>query len=235
VQIADFTVVGKLAGAGVMVDSAARGAVADWNYVASRGVRIDRLSVDNCDMGIHLLARPGQGADPKFTAFDVRVTDAAIRGCTNWGVRVESLGGATLTGFELDNCEVQTTAVGGGNGGVGLGNADDVKLGGIAIRHPRSVVAFEARNASGLSIDRLQVDITGGGGAAQPTPCVFFDESRAILNDVQVQWPAAPAYWRPIRVTNYGVGCGADSGPPPVTIRNLGVQPTTVTAPVMTC
>ncbi|UXA14958.1 hypothetical protein KXD97_15115 [Mycobacterium sp. SMC-8] len=148
---------GARAGAAVMVDSAEPGADAGWDYVASRGVRLAYITATDCNMGLHLLARPGPSGDPRFTEFDVTVDDVRIERCENWSVRAESLTDRRVSGLRLRNCRISSASTTGGNGGVGIGNARDISLADVSIQHTEPVTAFDTVNAGGLTVDRLSV------------------------------------------------------------------------------
>ena len=148
-------------GAAVMVDSAEPGADVGWHYVASRGVRLGEVTATHCDTGIHLLARPGTTGDQRFTDFDVAVDGARVDDCSNWSVRAESLTDRRVRGLRLQNCIVSATSTTGGNGGVGVGNAEGISLLDTTIRHTQPVVALHAVDAGQLAVNRLSVSVNG--------------------------------------------------------------------------
>ncbi|QZT63668.1 glycosyl hydrolase family 28-related protein [Mycolicibacterium austroafricanum] len=158
VAVTGLAVDGVRSGAAVMVDSAAPGADAGWNYVASRGVRLDDVAASHCDMGIHLLARPGESGDRRFTDFDVAVSDVTLDECDNWSVRAESLTDRQIRGLQVANCRISSSSTTGGNGGLGIGSARDISLADVSIRHTKSVRAFDTVNTGGLKVDRLSVN-----------------------------------------------------------------------------
>ena len=234
-DIRNLGVTGALTGAGVMIDSASPGSDTEWRYVASQGVFLDAIAVQDCEFGIHVLARPDGAGDRRFADFGIRVANATLRECSNWAVRAESLTELRMTGFRLDTCTAIASAGAGGNGGVGFGDADGVELGTVTVRHAQSVVSFQTHNSASFVADALYVEVGGSGATGDPQPCVSLDESSGILNDVATVWPDAPANWHPIRITNQGVGCGPNTGAPPVDIRVLHVTPSTVTEPITKC
>ncbi|MGB3352095.1 MAG: glycosyl hydrolase family 28-related protein [Mycobacterium sp.] len=179
VTVGGVRVDGVRSGAAVMVDSAEPGADVGWNYVASRGVRVGDLTATHCDTGFHLLARPGAAGDQRFTDFDVHVDGARVDDCSNWSVRAESLTERRVSGLRLQNCTVSASSTTGGNGGVGIGNAQGISLSALTIRHTESVVALHAVNAGPLAVDRLSVSVNG---AEQPaaSPCVSLDGSELV-------------------------------------------------------
>ncbi len=179
VTIGGLRVDGTRSGAAVMIDSAEPGADVGWNYVASRNVRLGDLTATHCDTGFHLLARPGTAGDRQFTDFDVHVDGARVDDCSNWSVRAESLAERRVSGLRLQNCTVTASSTTGGNGGVGIGNAEGILLSALTIQHTESVVALQAVNAGRLAVDRLSVSVNG---AEQPTgsPCVSLDGSELV-------------------------------------------------------
>lgn len=152
VALTGLAVEGVRAGAAVMVDSAEPGAEVGWNYVASRGVRLAGITAIDCDMGIHLLARPGESGDRRFTDFDVAVSDVTLDGCDNWSVRAESLTDRQVRGLRVAHCRISSSSTTGGNGGLGIGNARDIALPtsrfGTPNRCPRSTPAMPTGSPS---------------------------------------------------------------------------------------
>lgn len=218
-----------------MVDSASAGSGTAWRYVASQGVQMTSIALQDCELGLHLLARPDEVRDRRFTDFDVHVSDATMRNCTNWAVRAESLTDMRMTGLQLDTCSVDAVSTSGGRGGVGLGDADDVTFGSVTIRQEKPVVVFETHNSAAFSVEHLQIHITDPDGSIDPKPSINLDESRGVFDAITVTWHAAPDFWHPVRVTNRGIGCDERSGEAPVTIRTLDVDPASVANPITTC
>ncbi|MCV7154023.1 glycosyl hydrolase family 28-related protein, partial [Mycolicibacterium pyrenivorans] len=159
VAVNQLNVTGVHSGAAVMVDSAEPGADVGWNYVASRGVSLKGVVAANCHTGIHLLARPGASGDRRFTDFDVAVDGAKLDGCDNWSVRAESITERQVSGLRLQNCAISSVSTTGGNGGVGIGNARDISLADVSIRHAKPVAAFDTVNTGKLTVDRLSVRV----------------------------------------------------------------------------
>lgn len=235
VSITSLSVTGTHFGAGVIVDSASGGTDTAWEYVASKGIRMNAIAVQDCESGIHVLARPNDTRDHRFSDFDVHVSDATMRRCANWAVRAESLTDLRMTGLQVDTCTVDANSTSGGHGGVGLGDADGIELRHVTIRHQQPLMAFESHNSAGISVEGLHVAIADPDGSLDPQPCIKLDESSGLLDGITVKWQAAPDFWHPIRITNHGVGCDEQSGAAPVTIRALGVDPTSVANPVTRC
>ncbi|MDZ4266860.1 MAG: hypothetical protein U1D00_14400, partial [Mycobacterium sp.] len=154
-----LNVTGVHGGAAVMVDSAEPGADVGWHYVASREVRLNEVVAANCHTGIHLLARPGTAGDRRFTDFDVAIKGARLDGCQNWSVRAESITERQVSGLRLQNCNISSVSTTGGNGGVGIGNARDISLADVSIRHAKPVPAFDTVNTGKLTVDRLSVRV----------------------------------------------------------------------------
>jgi hypothetical protein len=208
-----------------MVDSAEPGTAVGWNYVASRVVRMDDLIASNCDIGIHLLARSGASGDRRFTDFDVEVRNAKLDNCGNWSVQAESLTEHKLTGFRTETCSIFSSSSAGGNGGVGIHNVERVSFDDVSIRHAKSVVVFEAVNAGQLSVDGLAVKIdTSEQSPSPPPPCVTFDRCRGVVNDMEIEWPAAPGSWLPVRLSPASQ-CAADLSQAPLALRRVQVRP----------
>ncbi len=225
VTIRGLIVTGMHAGAGVIVDSSAPGADTPWNYVAPRGVHISNMVFDNCEMGIQLLARPNDDGDARFADFDVVATDVTIRNCDNWSVRAESLTKQKISGLRVDDCTFESTSTSGGNGGFGMGNTRNIDIGKISGRHTKPVIIFSTVNATEFIADRFEVAITGKedpppGGL----PCVQFEASDGVVNEMDISWPQAPPTWGPLRIIFAG-GCGAWPSLRSVEIRALNVHP----------
>ncbi|MEW2479924.1 glycosyl hydrolase family 28-related protein [Mycobacterium sp. NPDC049093] len=221
VNLRGLTVAGKQTGAGVVVDSTAEiDSGADWQYLASRGLRLEHISVADCEMGIQLLARPGADGDRKFTDFDISVSDVSIRSCSNWAVRAESLTSLPISGLRVDNCTVDATSTTGGNGGIGLGNTQDLNFGKIGVTHSQPVVAFSASDTRNLSIAALNLSVTQADGVPDDsTPSALFDNCEGAINAMHVNWPQAPETWTPVHIT---------ANAQPVAIRKLSVKPSSI-------
>lgn len=234
VTVGSFRAIGVRSGSAVMVDSAEPGAAVGWNYVASRAVRIDDVAATDCNTGIHVLARPFGSGDRRFTDFDVYVDDARIDDCSNWSVQAESLSDHAITGFRMDSCSISSTSTTGGNGGVGVHNAQRISLGNISVRHAEPVVAFSAMNAGQLAVDRLSVTIST---VEQPegtaAPCVTIDGSDGVISDLELDWSAAPDSWTAVRLSGTGQ-CSDDMQDTTLTIGGLKVVPP-VSDPVLSC
>ena len=236
VAVSGLIVSGIRSGSAVIADSTAPEVESRWHYVASRGLRLDNLTVDNCLTGIQLLARPSNTVDPRFTDFELDVSDATIHGCTNWSVQAASLTTQRTSGFRLNTCNVEASSTTGGNGGVGLDNAQNMELGMVSIRHERPVIAFSANKAGSVLVDRLQVAITESEAieGAVP-PCADIKDSDGVINALDINWSHAPASWKPVRVTADDIGCGEQLAASRVTIRTLTVEPPSVEASVTSC
>lgn len=221
VDLRGLTVIGKRTGAGIVVDSTAEiESGADWQYLASRGLRLEHISVADCEMGIQLLARPGPDGDRKFADFDVSVSDVSIRRCSNWAVRAESLTPQPVSGLRLNNCTVDATSTTGGNGGIGLGNTQDLNFGKISVTHSEPVVTFSASDTRNLSISALKLAVTQADGVPDDsTPSALFDNCEGSINAMHVSWPHAPETWTPVRIT---------ANAQPVAIRKLSVKPSSI-------
>jgi hypothetical protein len=221
VAIDGLDVVGVHSGSAFLVDSAEPGTDVGWNYVASRAVRLGDVTATDCDMGIHLLARPGASGDQRFTDFDVHVDDAKLDDCATWAVRAESLAERPTNGLRIDTCSVTASSTAGGNGGVGIANAEGITFGDMSIRHSEPVLAFTAVNAGDLAIDHLSVAITRPG---QPDVAAKYvvaaEHSDGVIEELTVSWPAAPSSWIPVRLS------------PALAVPSLTVTPPVVTSSV---
>jgi hypothetical protein len=232
VAITGLTVRENRSGSGVAVDSAAPGSDGRWYYVAARGLRLNQVTVEDCEGGIQVLARPNSAADERFTRFDLNVSEATIRNCANWSVRAESLTAQPATGLRLDNCRVEATSTTKGRGAVGLENTQGMSLGNVSLRHKQPVLAFTAVNSRQFTIDYLQVAFTGADeDPATAGPCAQFQASDGIVRAIDVNWPQAPTSWVPVRIKNGG-DCSDFA---PVEIGTLRVDPPSVTQPMKTC
>ncbi|BBX17974.1 hypothetical protein CRI77_22020 [Mycolicibacterium duvalii] len=238
VSLNGITVTGKQSGSGVIVDSATVESDPIWHYVASREIKLNDIAAQDCSIGIHLLARPPATAvDPRFTDFDVEVTDARSSGCTNWGVRVESLTEQRITGLRLTGCQVEATATEGGDGGVGLGNTRDIVLDDLTVTHAVPVTTFFAGDSANLQIGALQLAIDGSGApdGQPPAPCAVFEDCDGTVAQMSVRWPAAPDSWTPVLVRSADAVCGAPTLDPTVRIADLTVEPASVTTRIGDC
>ncbi|MDF2828095.1 MAG: hypothetical protein K0R01_1378 [Mycobacterium sp.] len=233
VTLGALAVAGVRAGSAVMVDSAAPGTDVGWNYVASRAVRVADVTATDCDTGIHLLARPSDTGDPRFTDFDVHVDDAKLDGCTNWAVRAETLSGREVSGLAIDDCSISSTSTTGGSGGVGIDDARGITFGRIDIRHATPVTVFSVGNARALAVDEMTVVIDQAEEpSATPAPCVVLESSAGFIDELRVRWPAAPARWVPVRISPADHCGSGDLRDAPVGIGSLEVTPPVVESPV---
>jgi hypothetical protein len=236
VEITGLNVSGVRSGAAVITDSAAAGVDTGWKYVASREIRLNKVFIDDCHEGIHLLARPNAVVDQRFTDFDVDVSEATIHGCANWSVRAESLAPQRTTGLKLHRCTVESTSTAGGYGGVSLSNTQNTNLGTISIRHAYPVLGFAATNSGYLVVDDLQVVVTYADQLqSPPPPCVIFENADGTINAMEVRWLRAPGSWAPFRVTNGALVCGQNPAAAQVVIRTLTTDPPTMKAIVSGC
>lgn len=193
----------KRSGAGVMVDSTAQvTSESKWLHVASRGIRLEGITVVACELGIQLLGRPDPKMDNRFTDFDVAVDDVNIRDCANWAVRVESLTTQPVTGFTLSGCNVAATSISEGNGGVGFGNSHDLNIDKVFATHTQLAVVFLAENSHRLNVGAVKLSITQTDETKDDSiPCAYFDNSDGTINAMDVSWPQAPGNWVPVQLT----------------------------------
>jgi Pectate lyase superfamily protein len=225
VTVGGLTVAGVRSGSAVMIDSAEPGTEVGWNYLASRAVRVVDVTATDCDTGLHVLARPGASGDRRFTDFDVHVDDAKLDDCGNWSVRAESLTDHEMSGLRMDKCTISSASTTGGNGGFGIANARGISVGDVSILHTDPVVVFSAVNAGQLALDRLSVTISMSEQVAgDATPCVSLEGSDGVINEMEIDCPAATESWIAVRVSDAG-GCGGDLREGPVAIRSLKLRP----------
>lgn len=236
VELRGLTVRGKISGAGVVVDSSAEiDSGAEWQYVASRGLRLEGVTIADCEMGVQVLARPGSGGDSRFTEFGISVVDASVHNCSNWAVRAESLTDQSITGFRLTDCVVDATSTSGGNGGIGLDHTRGISFGKISVTHSQPIVTFSANDTSNLSISALLLSISRGGQSEDaPTPSAIFDNCEGAIHTMHVSWPGAPASWTPVQIKKQANVVDRAVPAQPVAIRKLLVHPTTVVNHVRT-
>lgn len=230
VLVRGLTVARKHTGAGVVVDSTAEiDSGNQWQYVASRGLRLEHVSIADCETGVQLLARPGSEGDPKFTEFGISMSDVSIRRCSNWAVRAESLTSPPVSGLKLNNCTVDATSTTGGNGGIGLGNTRGLTFGTISITHSQPVVTFSASDTKNLSVSALKLAITQTHGVQDDsTPSALFDNCEGAINAMHVSWPQAPETWTPVHIKRRPISSHQSAQAQPVAIRKLSVRPSSV-------
>jgi len=216
VSITGLNISGVQTGAAVIVDSSALGVDTGWHYVASRGILLRAVQINRCETGIHLLARPNASTDPRFTDFDIGLTDATIRGCTNWSIRMESLTSQRATGLSVEAATVEADSGIGGKGAVGLDNAHGVQFGTISIRHAQAVVALYVNNTHDLSIDAVRLTVTD---TVEPrdasTPGVNIQNSKGAIGAIDVNRAKSPPNWTPVRVARAAVPIGTLTVSPP--------------------
>lgn len=235
VRIGGLEVSGKQSGAGVIADSAAPGVRADWHYVASRDVRLNRVRVRDCEMGVHLLARPSSIPDRRFIDFGLDVSSASIRQCSNWAVRAESLTAQRARGLSLGACRIESTSVTGGNGGVGLENLDSADLADLSVRHAEPVTVFSVNDCAELRAGSVVLTIDPGETRAAAAPAAAFRNSDGRIATLTVRWPGAPDDWQPIRFGRGDGRCGAGAATTTVAVTSLSVEPASVKDPVNRC
>lgn len=215
VRISGLDVAGLRAGSAVMVDSAGPGADVGWHYVASRDIHIADVSVRSCNTGIHVLARPGESGEPRFTDFGVHIGESRVDSCENWAVHVESIAAQSVQGLHVEHCRITSHSSSGGNGGLGVTRAGNVSFGEVTIRHTEPVVAFRACEAYKLAVDKLAVSIDNSKSPTGVAPaCVALDGS-GLIGNMELGWPGAPPSWDALEVS---------SGDHPVVINHLKVH-----------
>ena len=220
-------------GAAIMVDSAIAAPDVEWEYVSARDVKVSGFTADDCETGIHVLARPPGAVDRRFTDFGVDIADARLRRCTNWSVRVESLSDQQrATGVSLGGSTIEATSAAGGNGGVGLANTQGVHLGAISLEHAQAVTLFAAINTGQLTVDDLELTLTQQRAADDAAPCARFEDTDGVIETMAVRWPAAPGPWQPVALSP---SAGCDPASPPLAINTLTVEPSFLAGRIVTC
>lgn len=232
VTVNGLTVADVQHGAAVMIDSATAGHEVDWEYVSAREVRLAGIVAEDCETGVHVLARPADTVDRRFTDFAIDIADARLRRCTNWSVRVESLSDQRATGVSLGSCTIDATSAAGGNGGVGLGNTQGVYLGHVSIEHAQTVTILSMINSGGLTVDDLELTLTQPKGSDDAAPCARLENTDGLIETMAVRWPAAPGSWRPV-VLEPPAACNPVSSP--LAIHTLTVEPSFLADRVITC
>lgn len=212
--VAAVVVDGISNGAGVMVDSASPDSGAGWHYVASRGVQLDGLTVEDSHTGLHVLARPNGSTGDAFSRFDLEVAGVAVNNCLYWSVLVESIATPPVTGISLIDCTVIDTEIGPGTGAVGLQRTQDVSLGTVSITTAKSAVAFSADNSAQFTIDQLNVTVTGPPlGSEAGGPFAVFQGSSGTVAAADLVWEQAPSSWLPVLIFSDSCVGGTPTNP----------------------
>ena len=232
VTIDGLTVSDKQHGAAVMVDSATAGYDVTWFYVSTTGLHVTGLNAEDCETGIHVLARPPATVDSRFGDFSVDVDDARLTRCTNWAVRVESLTSQPVTGVSLGTCVVDSTSAAGGNGGVGLANTKDVHLDRVTVEHSQAVTTFSAVNTGRLTVGDLELTITDPDGTVPSAPCASFENTDGVIDNLAVRWPSAPSSWKPVAIAQ---AAECDPTSPALKVQTLTVEPSELADRSVTC
>ncbi|MBA4022751.1 MAG: hypothetical protein C0482_10355 [Gordonia sp.] len=226
--LTDLTIRGAQSAAGVVFDSASPGAAAGWQYAASRAIRLDRVTIENCQTGLQVLARPNGSTGDMFSRFGIDVSGLTIRACPRWSVILESLG-AAASGITIRDCTATASQIASGTGIFGLATTRGVILGNITINSDAPVVAFSGDNSSLITATLIRVIVTAPANASAG-PAVQFQGSDGTVKTVDVTWTAANVGWTPVRIVGRAnSGCSPTN--PPVKITTLRVVPTTLTRP----
>lgn len=232
VAIHGLTVSDKQYGAALMVDSSTAGYDVSWEYVSTRGLSVTGLTADDCETGLHVLARPPAAIDARFSDFSVDVGDARLTRCTNWAVRVESLSSQRVTGVSLGTCVVDSTSAAGGNGGVGLAGTTDVHMDHVTVEQSQPVTMFSALDTSRLTVGDLELTVTKPESAAEPLPCARFENTDGEIDVMAVRWPSAPLSWTPVTIAE---PTDCDPTSPALKVQTLTVEPSEVAGRTGTC
>jgi len=232
VTIHGLTVSDKQHGAALMVDSATSGYDVSWDYVSTRGLSVTGLTAEDCETGIHVLARPPAAVDPRFSDFSVDVGDARLLRCTNWAVRVESLSSQPITGVSLGTCVIESTSAAGGNGGVGLAVTRDIHLERVTVEQSQPVTMFAAVDTSRLTVGDLELTVTKPESAPEPLPCARFENTDGQIDVMAVRWPSAPLSWTPVTIAR-ATDCNPTS--PALKVQTLTVEPSELADRTVTC
>jgi hypothetical protein len=214
-------------GAGLIVDSAAIDSDADWEYLASRGVRVQDLTVDDSDSGLHVLARPMGSTDDRFSNFEVDVSGVTVRGCPRWSLLVESISDKPATGVRLRECTVTAGDIDDTTGIVGMQTTRGLSLGSISITSAVPAIALSANDTTDFTIDELRIAVTGPGpDPGSAGPLAQFLNSTGSVSAAYVEWPQAPLPWNPILVTGGTCRPGAQDNSSPVQFGAVDTTPT---------
>ncbi len=234
--LSGITVRGHDNGSGVIIDSATKRSDAGWYYVASRGVRLEDVLVERCETGVQVLARPVHAVDTRFTAFDVDVSSATIRGCSNWSLRAESLTSRLVSGLHVGSVTAESQSTEDGKGGIGLQNTLGVTMGTVWVRHEHPVAALVAVNARRLNVGTFRATIVGAADARAAEPCAVLVSSEGRIDLVDVSWPDAPSSWTAVQIQAFA-DCADTTSPESILVK-LGraiVDPPSVSRPVEIC
>lgn len=227
--LTDVNVRGVRSGAGLITDSAAPGSDADWDYLASRGVRVEGLTVDDSDSGLHVLGRPLGSSDDRFSDFDVDVSGVTVRGCPRWSVLVESVSDKPVAGVRLRECTITAGAIDEATGIVGLQTTRDVSLGNVTITSAAPAVALSANDSNQFTIDNLRISVSGPGPDPRSAgPLVQFQDSTGSVSAAYLEWPQAPSPWEPILVSGETCRPGTQTASSPVQFGSVDTTPTAV-------
>jgi hypothetical protein len=232
VEINGLTVADVQHGAGVMIDSATAGHEVEWEYVSARDLTLSDLTVEDCETGVHVLARPAETDDKRFTDFAIDIADVRLRRCTNWSVRVESLSDQSVSGVSLGDCTVNATSAAGGNGGVGLANSRGVHFGNLTIEHAQAVTTFSAINTRALKAENLELTLTQPKASDDAAPCARFEDTDGVIDSMAVRWPSAPGSWQPVLLTP-AADCDAASSS--LVVDTLTVEPSFLGDRIIMC
>lgn len=215
-------------GAGVVFDSASPGAGAGWQYVASRGVRLDQITIENSQTGLQVLARPNGSTGDKFSRFGIDVSGLTVRNSPRWSAIIESLG-AAVSGVQIRDCTVTAGQIASGTGIFGLQKTQGVVLGTIAITTPAPVVAFSGDNSGQINANQIRVTVTGP-AVSSAGPVIQFQGSDGTVTTAEANWTAAPLSWTPVVIVGRtGSTCSPTNHP--VKIGTLRVVPTNLARP----
>ena len=211
-------------GAGVMVDSASIDSGAGWHYVASRGVRLDGLTVADSQTGLHVLARPNGSTGDSFSRFDLDVTGVTVSDSLSWSVLVESIANPPVAGVRLGDCTVTDTEIAQGVGAVGLQRTQDVSLGTVSVTSAKSGLAFSADNSAQFAIDQLSVQVTGPQLGSEDGPFAVIQGSSGTVVAADLVWQQAPSSWLPILI--FSDSCvGGSPGNAEVNVGTVTTEP----------
>ncbi|WP_186374874.1 glycoside hydrolase family protein [Kocuria rosea] len=119
VTVTNLNVNGK-GDSGFAIDSAvANGSTFNWTYLASRGVSINNVTVDNTPIGFKVVSQNvNSSSDDAYWRFGVRIDGVTVRNATNWSARTNGDGSAlsVVAGIQVNNLRVSAGALGNGVG-----------------------------------------------------------------------------------------------------------------------
>ncbi|MDL9947970.1 glycosyl hydrolase family 28-related protein [Gordonia sp. ABSL11-1] len=227
------SVTGVRTGAGVIVDSAAPDSDTEWKYLASQGIRLTGLTVEDGESGVHVLARPEGAADDTFSRFDFELSEITVRRCERWSALVESTATRPATGVTLRGLTVAADDIADGTGIVGLQTTRGVTFGEVDIESTTPAIAFSANRSDDFEVDRIAVTVTGSPRDRDSAgPALSFQESTGRITAAEITWRGAPSSWTAVSATTRSACAPGATPENPVAIEKLETTPARLSDPV---